>query len=63
MNCVRDLKPENILLTSKNDDAFIKLADFGFAINANGNLLSTQCGTPGYIAPEIIENKPYGTLN
>jgi calcium/calmodulin-dependent protein kinase I len=58
-----DLKPENLLLTSKSDDANLKIADFGFAIRTgNGNMLSTQCGTPGYIAPEILENKPYGKL-
>lgn len=56
----RDLKPENLLLTSKSDDANLKIADFGFAIQENGNFLSTQCGTPGYIAPEILERKPYG---
>lgn len=57
----RDLKPENLLLSSKSDDADLKIADFGFAIRTGtGNMLSTQCGTPGYIAPEILENKPYG---
>jgi len=56
----RDLKPENLLLTSREDDASLKIADFGFAVRVNSNLLSTQCGTPGYIAPEILENKPYG---
>jgi len=55
----RDLKPENILLSSKNDDASIKIADFGFAKRmADG--LSTACGTPGYVAPEIINGTEYG---
>ncbi len=56
----RDLKPENLLLTSKHDDANLKLADFGFAISNTGSNLQTQCGTPGYVAPEIISNKSYG---
>jgi len=56
----RDLKPENLLLTSKHDDANIKLADFGFATYCDGYNITTQCGTPGYIAPEILERKPYG---
>mmetsp|Transcript_75791 Transcript_75791/g.148780 ORF Transcript_75791/g.148780 Transcript_75791/m.148780 type:complete len:379 (+) Transcript_75791:44-1180(+) len=56
----RDLKPENLLLASKNDDSNIKLADFGFAIYAEGLSITSQCGTPGYIAPEILKSKPYG---
>lgn len=56
----RDLKPENLLMATKNDDANVKLADFGFAVIADGYSISSQCGTPGYIAPEILENKSYG---
>jgi calcium/calmodulin-dependent protein kinase I len=57
----RDLKPENLLLTSEMDDASIKVADFGFAIkDASRTSLTTQCGTPGYVAPEILRNEPYG---
>jgi len=56
----RDLKPENLLLTSKEDDANIKLADFGFATEVDGNNCKKQVGTPGYIAPEIIQNQLYG---
>lgn len=62
----RDLKPENLLLTSKNDDADIKVADFGFAKHIEGqdedHALDTQCGTPGYVAPEILKHNAYGTL-
>lgn len=59
----RDLKPENLLLTSKDDDASIKLADFGFAkkLEFDSAGLVTACGTPGYVAPEILEGKPYGS--
>ena len=38
----------------------MKLADFGFAIRAEGFSITSQCGTPGYIAPEILEKKAYG---
>jgi len=58
----RDLKPENLLLTSESDDSDIKIADFGFAKRVKSpNSLTTQCGTPGYVAPEILEGKPYDT--
>lgn len=43
----RDLKPENLLLVSDNDDASLKLADFGFARRVSPEGLTTQCGTPG----------------
>ncbi len=42
-----DLKPENLLMATKNDDANVKLADFGFACIADGFSIRTQCGTPG----------------
>lgn len=58
----RDLKPENLLLMSKNNDSEIKIADFGFAKRTTSQTcLLTQCGTPGYVAPEILEGVPYGT--
>ena len=57
----RDLKPENLLLASKEEDITIKIADFGFAVKSKGpSSLTTQCGTPGYVAPEILLSKPYG---
>jgi len=59
----RDLKPENLLLPTREKDTNIKLADFGFAkkiLERNG--CRTLCGTPGYLAPEILERWPaYGT--
>jgi serine/threonine protein kinase len=57
----RDLKPENLLLAGFEDDSHIKLADFGFAIQTDGYVsLKTQCGTPGYVAPEILSTQLYG---
>lgn len=57
----RDLKPENILLKSRTDDTSIKLADLGFAklFSTQSPLMTTPCGTPGYVAPEILSGKPY----
>lgn len=58
----RDLKPENLLLVSRGDDARVKIADFGFAKRVTEpKSLSTQCGTPGYVAPEILEGHLYDT--
>lgn len=54
----RDLKPENVLLTSKDDSADIKVADFGFAKHMADSPV-TACGTPGFVAPEIISGKKY----
>ena len=64
--CHRDLKPENILLASKAPDAELKITDFGLskivAIEADA-MMSTRCGTPGYVAPEVLSGgtSGYGT--
>lgn len=58
----RDLKPENLLLQAEDNDSAIKIADFGFAKKVlTPNSLTTQCGTPGYVAPEILEGVAYDT--
>lgn len=50
----RDLKLGNLLLVKKGDISEIKIADFGFAKRYVLSSLSTICGTPRYLAPEII---------
>ena len=58
----RDIKPENLLLKSKEVGiSSLKIADFGLARPLEtGTLAGTTCGTPGYIAPEIVLENPYG---
>jgi serine/threonine protein kinase len=53
----RDLKPENILLDS---EGHIKLTDFGLAIDIEERMGMTLCGTYSYLAPEMVERRPYG---
>lgn len=55
----RDLKPENLLLKDPKGLVPVKLADFGFAKSIEKkNGCRTLCGTPGYLAPEILERFP-----
>mmetsp|Transcript_16432 Transcript_16432/g.25381 ORF Transcript_16432/g.25381 Transcript_16432/m.25381 type:complete len:231 (-) Transcript_16432:71-763(-) len=60
--CHRDIKPENLLLQSKELGlSSLKLADFGLArLLDEKTMLKTMCGSPGYVAPEVLEEKPYG---
>ncbi|XP_049387991.1 serine/threonine-protein kinase ATG1t isoform X5 [Solanum stenotomum] len=56
----RDLKPENILLSTMETDPIVKIADFGLSRMLNPNdLAETVCGSPFYMAPEILEFKKY----
>ncbi len=56
-----DIKPENILISSSGDDLVVKLGDFGFSKREiTPNCLVTLCGTPSYVAPEILMERPYG---
>ncbi|XP_015119371.1 calcium/calmodulin-dependent protein kinase type II alpha chain isoform X5 [Diachasma alloeum] len=58
----RDLKPENLLLASKAKGAAVKLADFGLAIELQGDAQAWYgfAGTPGYLSPEVLKKEPYG---
>lgn len=53
----RDLKPENLLI---DKDGHIKIADFGFAKKLENNRTYTLCGTPEYLAPELIQGGKTG---
>jgi len=57
----RDLKPENMLMTGKGPDAICKITDFGLGkfFDEQTTLMKTPCGTPGYIAPEVLHMKGY----
>eukprot|EP01120_Amphizonella_sp_Union-15-10_P013551 TRINITY_DN6294_c0_g1_i2.p1 TRINITY_DN6294_c0_g1~~TRINITY_DN6294_c0_g1_i2.p1 ORF type:complete len:222 (-),score=37.78 TRINITY_DN6294_c0_g1_i2:15-680(-) len=58
----RDLKLENLLIKGKDTQAplFIKIADFGLSRLYSGDVMTTACGTPFYVAPEIITGIGYG---
>ena len=53
--CHRDLKLENLLLSK---DGVLKIADFGVSKDLNANPMHTCCGSPDYIAPEVITGEP-----
>eukprot|EP00607_Mallomonas_marina_P009647 CAMPEP_0182419592 /NCGR_PEP_ID=MMETSP1167-20130531/4010_1 /TAXON_ID=2988 /ORGANISM="Mallomonas Sp, Strain CCMP3275" /LENGTH=804 /DNA_ID=CAMNT_0024594589 /DNA_START=427 /DNA_END=2841 /DNA_ORIENTATION=+ len=56
----RDIKPQNLLLTEFSSRATLKLADFGMArALAGASLATTHCGSPLYMAPEILRNQDY----
>lgn len=56
----RDLKPQNILLSDNSDNPVLKIADFGFARALSPeDMAATVCGSPLYMAPEILRHQPY----
>lgn len=59
----RDLKPENLLFYSTDDNSKIMITDFGLSrIRKETDqelIMQTTCGTPGYVAPEVLTRKPY----
>ncbi|XP_076955330.1 serine/threonine-protein kinase ATG1c-like isoform X2 [Bidens hawaiensis] len=56
----RDLKPQNLLLSTNDDSSVLKIADFGFARSLQPrNLAETLCGSPLYMAPEIMQLHKY----
>jgi len=58
----RDLKPENLLFKSRSSTSDIMVTDFGLAKLCTDEklILKTACGTPNYVAPEILTQKGYG---
>ncbi|KAM8975113.1 calcium/calmodulin-dependent protein kinase type 1G isoform 2-T2 [Pelodytes ibericus] len=55
----RDLKPENLLYLTTEENAKIMITDFGLSKMEESGIMSTACGTPGYVAPEVLAQKPY----
>jgi len=56
----RDLKPENLLYQCQDEDSKIMISDFGLSKMEDSGIMATACGTPGYVAPEVLAQKPYG---
>lgn len=56
----RDLKPENLLYYSQDEESKIMISDFGLSKMEDSGIMATACGTPGYVAPEVLAQKPYG---
>ena len=59
----RDLKPENLLFRTPEDNADLLIADFGLSRIMDEeafHVLTTTCGTPGYMAPEIFKKSGHG---
>ncbi|XP_035209694.1 calcium/calmodulin-dependent protein kinase type II alpha chain-like [Stegodyphus dumicola] len=59
---IKQFFPENLLLASKEKGAAVKLADFGLAIEVQGEQQAWYgfAGTPGYLSPEVLKKEPYG---
>ncbi|KAF9965035.1 hypothetical protein BGZ70_005527 [Mortierella alpina] len=58
----RDLKPENLLFHDKTEDSRLMITDFGLSkvLTSGNDVLMTACGTPGYVAPEVLEEIGHG---
>ncbi|KAF9332509.1 hypothetical protein BG006_004621 [Podila minutissima] len=58
----RDLKPENLLFSDKTESARLMITDFGLSkvLTAQNDVLMTACGTPGYVAPEVLQQIGHG---
>ncbi|KAL7748795.1 hypothetical protein RI367_005708 [Sorochytrium milnesiophthora] len=58
--CHRDLKPENLLFATADSEAHIMISDFGLSkIFSDVEVMKTACGTPGYVAPEVLRRQGY----
>jgi len=53
------LKPENILYASDEENAIVKISDFGLAKIISDEVMLTACGTPSYMAPEVLNGSGY----
>ena len=53
------MKPENLIFRDENLSSLV-IIDFGLSTTTKGKLLTTRCGSPGYVAPEILNNLGYG---
>lgn len=51
-------KPENLLYYSMDEDSKIMISDFGLSRCEDAGVMSTACGTPGYVAPEVLSQVP-----
>ncbi|CAG8642426.1 8990_t:CDS:2 [Acaulospora morrowiae] len=58
----RDLKPENLLFSDKSSSSKLMITDFGLSkiLTHHNDILMTACGTPGYVAPEVLKQIGYG---
>lgn len=59
----RDLKPENLIYSTTSGNSQVKITDFGlakFRSDQAAGGMHTACGTPGYVAPEVLKNEAYG---
>lgn len=54
------MKPENLLYWCPDEDSKIMISDFGLSKIVDSGIMATACGTPGYVAPEVLAQKPYG---
>ncbi|KAI5156343.1 Calcium/Calmodulin-Dependent Protein Kinase Type 1G [Manis pentadactyla] len=55
----RDLKPENLLYLTPEENSKIMITDFGLSKMEQSGVKFTACGTPGYVAPEVLAQKPH----
>ncbi|KAF7728557.1 phosphatidylcholine and lysophosphatidylcholine phospholipase [Apophysomyces ossiformis] len=58
----RDIKPENLLFQTRDADAKLMVTDFGLSkiLKHHDDILTTACGTPGYVAPEVLSQTGHG---
>lgn len=54
------MQPENLLYYNEQEDSKIMISDFGLSKMEDSGIMATACGTPGYVAPEVLAQKPYG---